>query len=393
MEYEVLHLRVAEVEHHLRAATSALKVAVGSLYNPFGMLLEEFALGVRHLRLEPYTELYALLLGFGKKALNAVRQLVLVYYPVTQCTVVDASLVLIAKPSVVHNEQFAPHRLDVCHHLRHLRLLDVEINALPRVEQNLALYVAVHQFVLASPAVEVAAHTAQSLLAVGEGCDGSGEGLALGQVILRIVLVDAGKELVVFRLIGHGTQLVVARIADSGTDYTPRVLLTLTVEREHNLATRSMCIACSVAVFNYKCARLKLLLRELRLVCPCTVEVRHPYVATAYGQIGRVKLRESDGCLLAIVYLCPHLYNVHIVVGTVAHCDVERIYTVLELNLQHLGILLRSGGIAVYIHLESHVAVGMTHRKGSSRFAYHAIYRISVLASRSASLECGYVGV
>ena len=148
------------------------------------MLLEEFTLCVRHLRLEPYTELNALILGFGKQTVNAVRQLVLVYNPVAQRTVVDASLVLIAKPSVVHDEQFATHRLDVSHHLRHFRLLDVEIYALPRVEQNLALDVAVHQFVLASPTVEVTAHSAHSLLAVREGCDGSGEGLVLGEMIL-----------------------------------------------------------------------------------------------------------------------------------------------------------------------------------------------------------------
>ena len=133
-EHEVLHLRIAEVEHHLCAAASALEVAVGSLYNPFGMLLEEFALGIGHLRLKPNTELYALLLGFGKQTLNAVRQLLLVYNPVAKRTVVDATLVLIAKPSVVHDEQFAAHRLDVSHHLRHFRLLDVEIYTLPRVK-------------------------------------------------------------------------------------------------------------------------------------------------------------------------------------------------------------------------------------------------------------------
>ena len=148
------------------------------------MFLEEFTLCVRHLRLKPNTELYALLLGFGKQSLNAIGQLVLVNHPVAQCTVVNATFVLIAKPSVVHNEEFATHRLDVCHHLRHFRLFDVEVNTLPRVEQNLALDVAVHQFVLASPTVEVAAHSAHSLLAVREGCDGSGEGLVLGEMIL-----------------------------------------------------------------------------------------------------------------------------------------------------------------------------------------------------------------
>ena len=130
-EHEVLHLGIAEVEHHLCAAASALEIALRSLYHPFGMLLEEFALGVRHLRLEPNAELDALLLGFGKQTVNAVRQLLLVRHPVAERTVVDAALILTAKPSVVHDEELATHRLDVCHHLRHFRLLDIKVDTLP----------------------------------------------------------------------------------------------------------------------------------------------------------------------------------------------------------------------------------------------------------------------
>ena len=104
-------------------------------------------------------------------------------------------------------------------------------------------------------------------------------------------------------------------------------------------------------------------------------------------------MRESDGRLLTVVYLGPHLDNVHIVVGTIAHGDVEGIYAVFELHFEHFGVLFGCSGVAINIHLKSHVAIGMAHRKCSSRFAYHSIYRISVLACCSASLECGYVGI
>ena len=217
-EHKVLHLRVGEVEHHLRAATSRAQFALRSLDNPVGVLVVELALGVRHLRLYPYTELHAQLLSLVEQAFYAVGQLLAVHLPVAERAVVGLARILLAEPSVVHHEQFAAHRLDVCHHLRHVLLVDVKVDTLPRVEQNLALAVGVGEFVLAAPAVEVAAHSAESLLAVRERCDWRHEGLVLLQMILRVVVVDAGEELVILRLVGHGAQLVVAGVADGGAD-------------------------------------------------------------------------------------------------------------------------------------------------------------------------------
>ena len=48
------------------------------------------------------------------------------------------------------------HRGDVCHHLIHTLLVDIEIDAFPGVQQDFAFLVAVGQHVLTSPFVEIA---------------------------------------------------------------------------------------------------------------------------------------------------------------------------------------------------------------------------------------------
>ena len=90
------------------------------------------------------------------KSWHTVGQLLTVNHPVAERRVVGLAWILVAKPSVVHNEQFAAHRGNVAHHLVHALLVDVEIHTFPAVEQNVAQLVAMGKHILASPLVEVA---------------------------------------------------------------------------------------------------------------------------------------------------------------------------------------------------------------------------------------------
>ena len=120
------------------------------------MLLIKFASGVCHLWLNPDTEFDTTLLRVFTEIADAVRQLAGIYHPVAQGCIVAIALVLATKPTIVHHEQFTPHHGDVVHHLMHALLSDVEIDTLPRVQQYLALLIAMPQTVFASPLVEVA---------------------------------------------------------------------------------------------------------------------------------------------------------------------------------------------------------------------------------------------
>ena len=83
-EYEVLHGRIGEVEHHLRTAASQHEVAFGSFEHPIRMLFIKLAGGVRHLRLNPDTELDAVLFGITQQTLDTVWKLILVHHPVSK---------------------------------------------------------------------------------------------------------------------------------------------------------------------------------------------------------------------------------------------------------------------------------------------------------------------
>ena len=73
------------------------------------MLFIQFAGGVGHLRLNPDSELDAMLMGLLDKPSYAVRQLVSVHLPVTQSAVVSQTWILNSEPAVIHHEEFSSH--------------------------------------------------------------------------------------------------------------------------------------------------------------------------------------------------------------------------------------------------------------------------------------------
>ena len=68
------------------------------------MFLEEFTLWIYHLRLYPYTELHAGLVGSLGKSLHSAGQLKVVRLPVAQSGLVVISRIFVGKPSVVEQE-------------------------------------------------------------------------------------------------------------------------------------------------------------------------------------------------------------------------------------------------------------------------------------------------
>ena len=184
-EDEILHLGVAHVKDELCAATTCDGGSVGVAYNPFGMLFVEFALGIGHFRLNPNTPLQS---AFGSSLLqcgHTIGKLAGVGYPITQSAVVHRTLVLVAKPSVVHYEEFATKFLDAIHHLLHSFLTYTQINAFPAVKKNLAKGISVvHLVVETRPAVVTAAHTTHTFVAIGKSQFGCGETFAFLQGVL-----------------------------------------------------------------------------------------------------------------------------------------------------------------------------------------------------------------
>mgnify|MGYP007128032695 CR=1 FL=1 len=61
-ENKILHFRIGQVQHHLRFPTSGGQRTAFRPHNPVRMIFKQFALGVRHFRFNPDTELDSMFL-------------------------------------------------------------------------------------------------------------------------------------------------------------------------------------------------------------------------------------------------------------------------------------------------------------------------------------------
>ncbi len=269
------------------------------------------------------------------------------------------------------------------HHLVHALLIDVKIDAFPRVQQDFAFLVAVGEHIVTAPFMKIARHARESFVRERQRQLRRYECLALLQVIFGIVLVDARKEIVILCVVGDHLQTVVARIAQCGTDDLSCVLLCLAVQREHHLRVARMRVARAVLVHYLLLSGRQRFLHQPCLVGPRTVEARHPYVAPADGNHSRGKCCQRHRLLLGVGHLRPHLDDVLGRVGFVVqlhHCAIH-------------GVLHRDAHRAVRLfptvadHCRRHVAVAVLHSQCGLGGTVHAIHGIGVHPTVAGSLQ------
>ena len=324
------------------------------------MLLEELALRVRHLWLYPDAELDAALAGSVGEGLDAVGQLAAVNDPVAERRRVVVARVFVAKPAVVHDEQLAAELRDVVHHLYDALLGDVEIDALPGVQEDVAgLHAAMEHALGAGPAVERAAHAAHALVGVGQGEVGRLEGLLGLQHVFAGQRIDTGIEVVYVVGIGVDAQLEVTAPAKGCADGAAGVLLRLSVEREHQLGSIEVGVAGAVGVADDLHAGREALLCRLRLGCPVAVQVGQPDVALAEGEVAGVVALQRDGTLLLMRNLGPRLNDVDVLVGLIEHFHGDRLQLVLHGDGVEDGVAGVGRGVVGDLQFKVQVAVGM----------------------------------
>ena len=182
-KYEILHLRITEIKNQLSATTTNYRITLRRLDHPIRMLLVKFTLGISHFRLNPDTELHAILLGITKQAFDTVRQFFGIYYPIAQSSIIFLARIFLSEPSIVHYEELTTHAMDISHHLIHTLLVDIEVNTLPRVQEDITLLITMSKHVLATPLMEVAAGTAQALIGISKRKSRSLESFTLLEMI------------------------------------------------------------------------------------------------------------------------------------------------------------------------------------------------------------------
>ena len=379
LEHEVLHLRIREVKHKLGPATAFYRFTLRSLYHPIWMSLVKLADRVGHFRLNPYSEADSMSIGTLHQPAYAVRKLVLVHLPVAEGAVVGQTGIFLTEPAVVHDEELSSHIGYVLHHLVHSRLVDVEIHTLPAVEQDLAELPAVGQLVVAAPPVEVAAGTAQTFVRICQGKFRSLEDLLGSECIFRIVGVDSGIELMPVGVAGVNAEFVVSAVAEGCSDHAAGVLLRLAVKREHDLGVVCVGISYSVLVLDSEHSALERLLGETAFVGPCAVEMADPDITYADRKVARIETGQLHRFLLQVLDLGPCLYHIHILVCTVADCDIERIHGVLQADSCHLGGRFLFCPDSLDLQHCGQVSVCVGHSQSRFRCTPEAVWRIGIM--------------
>ena len=229
-ENEVLHIRIGHIQYPLVAFCRNLPFR--GLHHPFRMLLGEFALRVHHFRLYPYSELQTLRVGVIRQVANAFRQFFHIHLPVSEALLVVVARVFVAEPAVVEHEEFETHRSRVVNHIRERLGVELEIGALPGVQQGRAETSVAVAAVIAGPVVEVAAHLACTPETVGPEHLRSVQFLSLSQRVAGGGRIDSGYDAQPVALVHLEVYAVVAG-PGQGTTYGLSVTLAVVPEVQY----------------------------------------------------------------------------------------------------------------------------------------------------------------
>ena len=156
-------------------------------------------------------------------------------------------------------------------------------------------------------------------------------------------------------------EFVVAAPAQDGSNDATRGLLRFTIERNHQLGSVHVRVACAVAVADGLQALRERFGRGFGLGCPVAVQVADPHVALAQCQVPAVEALEYDSTFLLVRDFSPSLNHVHVFVGFIEHfhCDGQQFVGHRE-NVK-LRAVVAAGFVVGDLELKVQVAVGMLH--------------------------------
>ncbi|CCY15754.1 uncharacterized protein BN773_01696 [Prevotella sp. CAG:755] len=324
----VLHLGVRQVEHELVAIVIGL--AVGIVNGPVRVFLEQLALRVDHLRLDPYPETYAGLAGCLDKGGHAAGQFGARGLPVAQSGTVVGAGVFVAEPSVVEQEEVDAQVLGLLHQPGQPLLVEVEARALPVVQQGESFALPVVQAVTARPVVQAAAPLACALLAEREDELGRGEDVARAQLIGRSVGVDGRDDAQAAHVVHLERKAEVSCPAERPHEHVTAVLLDRCPEAQ---LEEGRCVHGGAAAqlgVDHFLAELQALRAHLRLARPVAAELREVVGRPVEVEHRRRVGRQRDRAGLVVRDVAPRLDHVLLPVGHVVQRDGQGILVVAQ---------------------------------------------------------------
>ena len=146
------------------------------------------------------------------------------------------------------------------------------------------------------------------------------------------------------------TDIINLRIVDGETevstpakycsDGTAAVLLRLSIQREHNFSVIGVGITGTILILDDSHPSVERFLHQTSLCRPGAVKMAEPYITHAYRKVAGIETRKGHRLLFKVLYLCPGLDHIHILVCTVAYGHIEGIYGVFKSDAGHFSYRL-----------------------------------------------------
>ena len=286
--------------------------------------------------------------------------------------------ILASEPSVVHHEQFSAHGRNISHHLVHTLLVDIEIYALPTVEQHVAQLVSVGQLIASGPVMESTAHAAFTLQTVSHGKLGRGKSSLGRQFILRSLVIDAGHELQ-GSIGGTGLNRVVAAPCQHTTE-NGSVFFRRFFAAYGNHDGRIVCLRIphTFLVGNYFLSVGQTLFFHFTFGPPGSMKMCHPVLPALKRHKGRSKPAEHHGFALFVCQLRPRTDNVRTAISLEVLFRLKRVDLVTQRQFQQFTVAHRILPGLLQRQIDRHVSVGMRHQQSFFAIGINTESRIAV---------------
>ena len=361
--YEILNLRVAQVEDQLVA--EVIFLAVGKFEYPVRMLFVQFAFRADHLRLQPDPELNSGAFGLFNQVAKAVRQLFDVLLPVAQPGAVVVARVFVAEPAVVEQKQVNAQLLAVFKQRGQLFFVEVEIRRFPVVQERQAVALPLRNPEFAGPAVQTAAGRAFARGGVRKQKRRGRKLLTRRQGVSRRIRVDTSHQAEVMQRVHFKRDLVITRPGQRSSQYLPIVFLGGLIQGHQKRGRLEQVGPGSQLGVQHLDAFGQGYLRWIHLPGPITVEVSQVVVLGGNVEVGRCVFVQGYVLFLRVPDRAPLFNDIVVLVRFVVQGHLKRILWVFQVHCcQHHTVTGRFAFVPDVAEVQRRVAVGMRDLNG-----------------------------
>ena len=387
-EHEVLHGRIAQVQHPLVPAL--VDFPAGALHDPFRMRVGQVALGIDHLRLDPDAEPQSLVMGIRGHIINSFRKLGRIDFPVAEASVVPVAGIVLGEPAVVQDEHFETHGRGIVDHPEQGFGREGEIGAFPAVQERGIDLAALIDPIVPGPGMQVPGSLAGTPLRKGIDEIGRDESLPGGQLVGRGIRADAGKDIQPAGLVHlEGKAEVAAPCQGAGNDLAGPFFQPVRVQAHQERRIVALGDLGAAAGFDDFGIMGQEFAVHLHFIGPAAVEMREIILVGIQIQGAGGIVLKFNGLSAAVQNLRMGDDDVLLLVRIIDEFDFQKRNIIFQKDFRRDDIPFFMGLVTGIVQFRIVVAIGILHMEG--RLADIAAAGGGI-GHRSAAVVIGAVG-